>query len=368
MNVLHYLNVTIGFSLVMLLLSIVTGFAAQSCLVLYKAKARAVGNGLTNMLEDIGFEKKIAKQNVYALLDKKNATFGDRFKWLSSAISTISQFCLASGAPKDIGREEFLLLLLRKASSDNVLADQLGFQDKAEVKSKLSELEKEMLVEETKEPSLPVQIWRTKAMQTIVPELASKIFARFDEVIDRVNDDVSALGKFLSIIITLPLLLTSWPVDSINLINRLNNDQVLAAKLAEAAEINLPLFQKAQDEFLKCQEQNKNNSNIKQACEKSDKDFKKVMNDTKNLSMVSGLFGNEVKKGITCNVSILGLPIPLFKGCMRAELTPGIFVTWILVSLGSAFWLGLLNKMLGIRSEFSKKLDTQRKFRATSQG
>jgi hypothetical protein len=357
MNMLHYLNVIIGFSLVMLLLSIVTSFAAQAWLVLFKTKARAVGNGLTRMLEDIGFEKSYAKLNVDALLDKGSSIFGER---LGGILSSISAYFLA-GAPKDIGREEFLLLLLRKASSDKALADKLGFQDEAGANRKLGELEKEMLVEETKDPSLPVQVWRTKAMQTTVPELASKIFARFDEVIDRVNDDVSAFGKILGIVITFPLLLIYWPVDSINLLNRLNNDQVLSEKLAEVAETNLPSFQKAHDEFLKCQENNKNNPDIKQTCEQSDQAIKKVVNDTINLGTVGGLFGNEVKKDLDCN-------IPFVKGCKRAELTSGIFVTWILVSLGSAFWLGLLNKMLGIRSEFSKKLDTQREFRSTSQG
>ena len=364
MNILHYLNVIIGFSLVMLLLSIVTSFAAQVWLILFKTKARAIGNGLTSMLEDIGFEKAFAKLNVDALLDKGSSIFGKRVEGI---LSTISAYFL-TGAPTNIGREEFLLLLLRKASSDKALAEKLGFQDQAGANRKLGKLEKEMLMEETKDPSLPAQVWRTKAMQTTVPELASKIFARFDEVIDRVNDDVSAFGKLLGIIITLPLLLIYWPVDSINLLNRLNNDQVLTAKLAEAAETTLPSFQKAQDEFLKCQEHNKNNPDIKKACEQSDQALKKVVKDTINLSTVRGLFGNEVKKDLECKIPILNMPIPFVKDCKRAELTPGIFVTWILVSLGSAFWLGLLNKMLGIRSEFSKKLDTQREFRTTSQG
>ena len=357
MNILHYLNVIIGFSLVMLLLSIITSFAAQAWLIIFKTKARAVGNGLTSMLEDIGFKKALAKQNVNALLDKDSSIFGER---LGGVLSKISAFFLAR-APKDIGREEFLLLLLRKAGSDNALAEKLGFQDEAGAIKKLSELEKEMLLEETKDPSLPVQVWRTKAMQATVPELASKIFARFDEVIDRVNDNVSAFGKILGIIITLPLLLIYWPVDSINLLNRLNNDPVLTAKLAEVAETNLPAFQKAHDEFLKCQENNEKNPDNRQTCEKSDQALKKLTKDMINLGTVKGLFGGEVKKDLGCN-------IPVVKDCKRAELTPGIFVTWILVSLGSAFWLGLLNKMLGIRSEFSKKLDTQREFRSASQG
>lgn len=363
MNILHYLNVLIGFALVMLLLSIVTTFAAQTWVLIFKTKGRAVGNGLASMLEEIGFEKVFAKQNVDALLNKGSSIFGNKF---GGVLNKLSAYFLA-GAPNHIGREEFVLLLLRRAGSNRDLAEKLGFPDETVVKKKLEALEKEMLAEETKDSTLPAQVWRTKAMQTIVPELASKIFARFDEVLDRVTEDVSTFGKFLGIVLTLPLLLIYWPVDSIDLLNRLNNDQALSAKLADLAETKLPSLQKAHDEFLKCKDDNKNTPDVRQACEQSDHALKQVAQDTMDQSTGGGLFGNEVKRNLECTVPLFDIPLPFMKSCKRAELTPGIFVTWILVSLGSAFWLGLLNKVLGIRSEFSKKLDAQREFRATSQ-
>ncbi len=240
MNILHYLNVIIGFSLIMLLLSIVTTFAAQTWVLIFKTKSRAVGNGLTSMLEEMGFEKAFAKQNVDALLNKGSSIFGKKF---GGVLNKLSAYFLA-GAPKHIGREEFVLLLLRKAVSDNELAMKLGFADQTTAQNQLEALEKDMLVEETKDPTLPAQVWRTKAMQKIVPELASKIFARFDDVLDRATEDVSTFGKFLGILLTLPLLLMYWPVDSFKLLNRLNNDQILSAQLAGIAETTLPSLQK----------------------------------------------------------------------------------------------------------------------------
>lgn len=358
MNILHYLNVIIGFSLVMLLLSIVTSFVAQAWLLLIRKKGRAVGSGLMSMLEDIGFDKTFAKKNVDALLDKGSSIFGERFE---GVLSKISAYLLA-GAPKDIGREEFVLLLLRRAKSDKDLARKLGFADETEAKNRLEALEMEMLVEEIKEPALPAQVWRTKAMGTIVPELASKIFARFDEVLDRATEEIGVFGKFLGIIIALPLLLIYWPVDAIDLLNRLNNNQVLSAKLAEVAEINLPYFKKAHDEFQKCLENKKNDPDLEQECVTHEQAVKDVVKDMTNLGTAGGLFGEQVKKDSQCK-----LPLTAVEICKRAELTPGIFITWILVSLGSAFWLGLLHRVLGIRSELSKKLDAQREFRATSQ-
>jgi hypothetical protein len=318
------------------------------------------------MLEDIGFEKVLAKRQVDALLNKGSSIFG---KKLGGVLSKVSAFLLA-GAPKHIGREEFVLLLLRKAVSDNELATKLGFADEtadeAAAKNKLQDLEKEILAEETKDPTLPAHVWRTKAMQAKVPELASKIFARFDEVLDRVTEDVSGAGKVLGILITLPLLLIYWPVDSFKLLNRLNSDQLLSAQLAGIAETNLSSFQKAHDEFQKCRD-SKNGPDVKETCEQSAQVLKKTANDMIQLGEGKGLFGENIQRELDCNIPIFDIPIPLMEQCKRAALTPGIFVTWILVSLGSAFWLGVLHKVLGLRSELSKKLEAQREFRATSQ-
>ncbi|NOU12212.1 MAG: hypothetical protein HOO98_19675 [Nitrospira sp.] len=362
MNLLHYLNVLIGFSLVMLLLSVVTSFAAQTWLYLLRTKSRAVGNGLVSMLEDIGIEKALATRQVDALLHTGSSIF---WKRLGGMPSKVSAFLLA-GAPKHIGREEFVLRLLRKAVSDNELATKLGFADETAAKSKLQELEEAILAEETKDPTLPAHLWRTKALQATVPKLASKIFARFDEVLDRVSEDVSGAGKMLGILITLPLLLIYWPVDSIKLFDRLNKDQVLSAQLAGIAETNLPAFQKAYDEFLKCRD-GKTSSDVKNTCEQSGQALKKAANDMMELGEVKGLFGENTPKELDCKIPVLDKPILFFEQCKRAELTSGIFVTWILVSLGSAFWLGLLHKVLGLRSELSKKLEAQREFRATNQ-
>jgi hypothetical protein len=275
-------------------------------------------------------------------------------------LNKASAFLLA-GAPKHIGREEFVLLLLRKAVSENELATKLGFADETAAKSKLQELEEAILVEETKDPTLPAHLWRAKAMQAKVPELASKIFARFDDVLDRVSEDVSGIGKVLGILITLPLLLIYWPVDSIDLFDRLNKDQIRSAKLATAAETNLPSLQKAYDEFQKCRD-GKTSSDVKDPCEQSGQALKKAVNDMMQLGEVKGLFGEHTQKELDCKIPIVDIPIPFFEHCKRAELTSGIFVTWILVSLGSAFWLGLLNKMLGLRSELSKNSKRRESF------
>ena len=64
MNILHYLNVIIGFSLVMLLLSIITSFIAQGWLALLKTKVRAVQRVFIRILVDIGLEENDAKEQI----------------------------------------------------------------------------------------------------------------------------------------------------------------------------------------------------------------------------------------------------------------------------------------------------------------
>jgi hypothetical protein len=49
MDILHYLNVLIGFSMVMLVLSVVTGSAAQAWLLFWEEQTIAVNETLTKL-------------------------------------------------------------------------------------------------------------------------------------------------------------------------------------------------------------------------------------------------------------------------------------------------------------------------------
>jgi hypothetical protein len=355
MNILNYLNVIIGFSLVMLILSIVTGSITQTCLTIFKIKSKEVYKSLEKILLDIGLEKDSSElKDILNSLGLKT----------SLPIAVMPE-------EKNISREEFVLLLLKKAKLNEKLAKNLGFQNG--IVNELDKLEKEMLAEETKDPSLPAQIWRTNAMQKIVPDLASKIFSRFDGAMERVAEHINAVGKLFGIAITLVLLFTCWPVDSIKLMNRLNHDQVLSQQLADAAADTVPKIEKAQKELSECIKTNpdkcdKEKEAVKQITDKMFSDNPDVFTTIDKLCPAQDSSSNKAK-----------MPAPSPKeennqnSCFNninikiAKPSLGIFVTWLLVSFGSAFWLGILNKMLGIRSELSKKLDAQRESRETQQ-
>jgi len=49
------------------------------------------------------------------------------------------------------------------------------------------------------------------------------------------------------------------------------------------------------------------------------------------------------------------------------NLTAGRAITWVMVSLGSAFWWGLLRKLVGLKSSMAEKVEVQRYQRESDQ-
>lgn len=43
--------------------------------------------------------------------------------------------------------------------------------------------------------------------------------------------------------------------------------------------------------------------------------------------------------------------------------SPGVLLTWVMVSMGAPFWLSQLSKLLGLRSEMARKAAEQRTLR-----
>lgn len=338
-NILHFLNVLIGFSLVMLLLSIVTSTAAQAILVALRVRSRLVGRGLSGLLEDLGFDPEVARVQVSGLLTPRLPGSGHASPW-SGLLDK-----LLPGAPADISREELVMLLMRQARLDDTVAKTLGLGTAQVVNEMQAKLDQAILAAEVDDSAQPAQVWRTRAMHAEVPILASRVFARFDEVMDRVTDQFSFRGKLLGSVITLPLLLFFWPVDSIDLFNRLRVDQSLSAEVAARAEEQAGQLRAATGDPVDAA-----SAPGAQASEELSRLFKR------------GLFGRPSDQACTFSWESLSV-----SQCDPAPVTPGLLITWILVSLGSAFWLALLDKILGIRSELTRKTQAQRDFRAASQ-
>ena len=356
-NILHFLNVLIGFSLVMLLLSIVTSTAAQAILVALRVRSRLVGRGLSGLLEDLGFDPEVARVQVSGLLTPRLPGAGHASPW-SGLLDK-----LLPGAPADISREELVMLLMRQARSDDTVAKTLGLGTTQLVNEMQAKLDQAILAAEVADSAQPAQVWRTRAMHAEVPVLASRVFARFDEVMDRVTDQFSFRGKLLGSVITLPLLLFFWPVDSIDLFNRLRADQALSARFADQAQGHAESLRVARDKLEQCRTATSADPSRVNDCTVEAQALETLAADELGSLMTDlELFGRRSEQ--VCAFSLQNLDV---RRCEMAELTPGLLITWILVSLGSAFWLALLDKILGIRSELTRKTQAQRDFRAASQ-
>lgn len=388
MDILHYLNVLIGFSMVMLVLSVVTGSAAQAWLLFIRKQRIVVNEMLTNLLKEVDIKEENAKNLINEILDDRNPEYQTShiprfFSYIIDGISNLSK----SGSNKYISREELLLYMLKKASkeaesktlgsislSQDIYKIEKGneAEDPANVKSSfivanemisdiLNNIQKEILTQELNNPKDPSFIWRTRAISKFAPNLASKIFTKFDELMDRSDDIVNRHGKVISTIYAFILIFIFWPVDSIQLVNKLNNDKVLTEKIAN----------KIGDEY-----SNKFNEAWKQNPEcllsdipKEKEDICKKHKETINalassqLAELNKTLGLFVEKKVTCPT----FGVDCVKDFAESRIAFGTLITFVFISMGSAFWLGILNKMLGIRSELGKKLEDERESRATSQ-
>lgn len=152
-------------------------------------------------------------------------------------------------------------------------------------------------------------------MAAAAPELAARLFAQFDDVLARADDNAAYSRKVASVLFALGFLVV-YPVNSFDLLSRLMNDKAVAESLAVTA-----------------------------ASQTDPAKLREAIN-------AHGLFGDVFSAN----------PAP------RSALSePGVWTTFVLVSLGAPSWQGLLDKLLGLRSKIVTKTEDERAHRAAQQ-
>ncbi len=320
MGILHYLDVAIGFALAMAVLSAMVSAAAQTALTAFRRRVHEMETGVGSLLVNAGVGADKALEAAHVLMRERSLSA--RVPWNNGVLEKIAGW-LRRGSAEAIPREELAMAVLRKGSEEpfKSMLTTLGVTDPAAV---LHQIEEKILEWEAGEPQLAAQIWRTRALQKVAPKLAARLFSQFDEAMDRVQDSVSFSGKIYSAILA-AVFLAYYPVNSFDVLSRLTNDEALRkAVVAEA-------------EGLK----NQNNPDLKTV-------EKRVLD--------AGLFGDVFTKPKACGDFSPG------------ELAkPGVFLTWICLCFGSPFWLGALNRLLGLRSEIQRRASEQSAFREKQQ-
>jgi hypothetical protein len=306
MDVLHYLDVAIGFALAMIVLTTLIGTTTAMWLATIQSKVRNLENGLQQVMEALGDGLAEAEQLgvVKRLLRGKMTNSWSPVRWLGL------------GATEAVGREEFILLLLREAAGDNggKLSTAIQAITGELPETTLRAVETEALAQEAASPSEPSNVWRTRALAEKAPVLAARIFSQFDDVLVRTDDNTNLSRKITGGVLAF-IFLAVYPVNSFDLIARLMNDKAVAALIANTA-----------------------------ATEADQTKLQKAIDD-------NGLFGQ---------VFATNAPGPTLKTLRE----PGVWTTFVLVCLGAPFWQGWLDRLLGLRSKITAKTQQERAQRA----
>lgn len=321
MPVLQYLDVVLGMAVVMLILATAVAAASQTILTSALVRARHMVDGLDGLLErSLGADLSRGKL-AELLSDPRIGEKSTLFSLVKLVNRRFSQFNLSP--PEDLRREEFVLLLLEKLEGKA-----LGFDPK----TALSAIREHALSIEKQFPGLPAHEWRAKAILKVATEsgtglteearkkfagLVGSIFSAFDNTMDRVADHTAKAGRLWAIAVAFPIVF-GLGVDSIDLMKRLSMDGASREMLVEMAR-------------------------------RGDLD--------------AGAKKEAQRVLTTGRLDIL----PPDSDPRQPLRRPGVWITWVLVSLGAPFWQEMIRKLIGFRTLIGQKEEQARSVREASQ-
>jgi hypothetical protein len=307
----------IGYAFVMLLLATLSGAVVEVIQTICRSRTFALEAGVSRLLQELGMSSQTAPKTAKAI--------------------TAHHIPLDRGGSADaIPREEFVLLLLQHAASDPGLATALEPFKLGDLGPLRLNIEKEILKQEAADPQAPAYVSRVKAMEAAgAGALAGRVFAWYDSLTRRVDDTVAFQGRVLGVVAAFLVCFWLVPVDSLDLLKRLQQDDLFRQALVERA---MEEVKKAPpDPTAKAPGQADSERERRQVWETVDRVIAKA-DETRELV--------PVKESVP--------PI-------------GKAVTWVMVSLGSAFWLALLRRFVGLRSSVAEMVKSQRTHREADQ-
>jgi len=327
MDALHFLDVAIGFSLSMIVLATLIGTTTAVWLSVARSRINNLSKSLKLVVANL--DDTLSDNDLTSLV---KSLLRDRMtnSWIRIDFLNI-------GATEAIGREELVLLLLRKSAANGgvwlKVKDAIQSIAKRAPETLLREIEQEILLQEKEAPSAPSNVWRTNALAEVAPELASRLFAQFDDVMTRSDDNTAYTAKLVSTGLALAFLVV-YPVNSFDMISRLMHDKALSAALVEEA--------------------------------KSTPDPARREALVKGAGVYGDVFDATNKRWTEINKNHASLSPGQIQAAMATSLNqPGVWVTWILVGMGAPFWQGMLDKLLGLRSKITAKTENERLQRET---
>jgi hypothetical protein len=318
------LDLLIGLSLVMLIVSMAVTVITQFAVALVNSRGRNLLKGLAGLLRQIdpAMSPEISKEIVTKVL-------------------THPLICQNGGRLGTVvHREEFTQLLLELASGNGpqrleevarkALTATLNSNGVSDPGAALKNIRRAALQLEISNPEMASNVRKNLAiLQGGTSDFVGKIHDWFDQTIDRISDRFTASTRVLTFVAAL-LVAVVLQLDTVGLINRLStSDQLRNSFVQQALQIT------------------KDSSATKQSGTDYYRKYDRLLASGGLLTMPQDRMD--------------------WKNQWRWLKLPGILLSAMLLSLGAPFWYSALKNLLQLRSLIAGKDDDERQTRQSSQ-
>ncbi|MBP1152389.1 MULTISPECIES: hypothetical protein [unclassified Methylocaldum] len=339
---LKSIDILIGLSVVMLIVSMAVTLMTQAMLALRQSRGKHLLAGLVDLLEqlDPGVERRCAEEIAKMILRSPILNGGKIFglirygEVIHREELTKMLLDLASRDPKDVTMTELqqtALKGLKKVMAENGISD----PDQT-----LKNIHMAALQLEKSNPELAHDVRQNIALlQEAASQFLAKINLRFDSVIDRVSERFT-FGARVWTFVSATVVAVVLQLDTVTLVNRFAMDDAMrTAFVEEAMKID-----QAQYVVASLEAQSATPLPVSDKIERQ-------------------YFTFLAKQGVILPPTSLEL---WFDNWKNVNL-PGLMISILLLSLGAPFWYSVLNRSLQLRSVLARKDDIQRVIRHTTQ-
>ncbi|MGE3959642.1 MAG: hypothetical protein AB7H96_23200 [Vicinamibacterales bacterium] len=393
--ILKYLDVLIGLSLIMLIVATVALSLSQALLKSVDARARYLTHGLKRVLLQLNpqFLKDHADPLTELVLLHPSVcqvrSPGMRvIHWVLERLPMtrdwVSKFPALRG--EVLLREELAVCLLSIASGDGVW-DLEWTEDRTKAKDALITALKERGIEdpvatlrafrlqamqnERAHPEQSAQRWRSDALAQVAPsEFMATLFQSFDTAMARATANFGSEAQ-VWVTLTAFAIVAVLQLDTFALVRRLSVDDAYRQTLvAEAQRLE-------EDQRLQTGQTPAPAQPVDGTCPEPTAGGQAQDSAQTPEQQRQRLEEELQRQRCEVNRSLALLqqpaldlwpdrPLPFWQAVWKAVRTPGILVTWLLVSLGAPFWYDLIKNLLQLRSLLAQRDQKDRTERAAS--
>ncbi len=345
-NLLRYLDIAIGFTMVMLIASALVTVITQWFMSWKSYRSQILGWGIKRLIAQLNptladyaeeISQKVLSHPLVADLDKRgNAKAGSA-----------------------IHREDFIRVLLELAQSPILLPNDkarealcraIGADQKDTPAELLKKIQRRAMELEALFPEAARYVWQAKAIvEQGGGQFVADVMAWFDQTSDRLTEVFTQKARFVSMMVALVVAIL-LPLDSVELLRHLSTDDKLTAELVAQAQ----------------KEVNKAGPVVASGDLKKDIEILQELRDRldqPNLAILPvGWWPEKVM-----NTKLPPESGKEFNGKKCLLSIFGVLLSAALMSLGAPFWFDMLKNLLKLRPAVAANEEKDRKDRASTQ-